>query len=189
MCRKILEMNGVSPDNQRFKTHNLRYLLREATSFHPELNEYDLSIEVLSDMDTFYRYPQDEEPDEPSITEFRNAYSVTQSLFQKARQLLQAKNKAKADNQQNPEQLWTNLSQNFKSTGVKLSQQVALKAFQSKHSEGTVFQILAHDPTSIDLRQREGGDRADQYIRTIINGAKSTLRQSPRPQQGIDLEL
>lgn len=186
--KAILVMNGVSPDHQRFKTHNLRFLLREATSFHSELNEYNQSIEALNDMDTFYRYPQDEEADEPSLSEFRNAYSIAKSLLQNAMQVLQAKIQAKVDNQQTPEQLWTNLSKDFRATGVKLSQQVALKAFQSKHSEETIAQILVHDPTTIRLRQGEGSDRAEQYIQTIINGTKSTLRQPPRPQQDNDLE-
>ena len=181
--KAILVLNGVSPDTQRFKTHNLRFLLREATSFHSELSQYDRSIEVLNDMDTFYRYLQDEEPEEPTLSEFKNAFSVARNLFSKAIQLQNAKVKAKVDNQPTPEQLWQNLSKDFTSTGVKLSQQVALKAFQNKHSEQTLTQILAHDPTTIELQRTEGSDRATQYIKTIINGAKIGLRQSPRPQQ------
>ncbi|MGB8699877.1 MAG: HEPN domain-containing protein [Thermosynechococcaceae cyanobacterium] len=186
--KALLILNGVSSEMQRFKTHNLRFLLRETTSFYPEMSQFDKSIEALNDMDTFYRYPQDEEPSEPTVTEFKNAFSTAQSILKKATQILEAKIKAQQDKQQTPEQIWESLSKSFSSTGVKLSQQVALKAFQNKHSEETVAQILAHDPQAIDLKQNEGSDRANQYIKTIINGAKFTLRQSPRPQQDIDLE-
>ena len=187
--KTILVLNGISDETQRFKTHSLRFLIGEASKLYPELTQFEESVEALNNMDTAYRYPNAGNRSEPTLTEFKNGFSIAKTLLQRAAQLVEAKVKAETDKQQTPEQLWQSLSKNFSSTGVKLSQQVTLKAFQYNLSEETVVQILAHDPTTIDLKQKEGGDRANQYIRTIISGAKFTLRQSPRPQQDTDLEL